>query len=95
METKAKTNKRDAKQAWTSPQQRKIELQITYEKKIKGNFIKIKCFNYDHWGHLTKDCHKPLQISVYISQSNFFLQKGALWLTSMVELMTTKVTHST
>jgi hypothetical protein len=33
METKAKINKRDTTQAWASPQQGKVEWQITYEKK--------------------------------------------------------------
>jgi hypothetical protein len=34
METKAKINKKDATQTWASPQQGKVEWQITYEKKI-------------------------------------------------------------
>jgi hypothetical protein len=28
-------------------------------KKVKQDLSKVKCFNYDNNGHLTKDCPKP------------------------------------
>jgi hypothetical protein len=43
-------------------------------KKVKRNLSKVKCFNYDNNGHLTKDCPKPPWVSECIAQSKLIFQ---------------------
>jgi hypothetical protein len=41
-----------------------------------GDLSKVKCFNCDNNGHLTKDYPKPFQVSECIAQGKLIFQKG-------------------
>jgi hypothetical protein len=37
---------------------------------------KVKCFNYDNYGHLAKDCPNPPWLNRCITQGKFIIQGG-------------------
>ncbi len=46
------------------------------KKKVKGDLLKVKCFNCDLHGHLVKDYSKPLWVIKVSMQGWELLQKG-------------------
>jgi hypothetical protein len=46
------------------------------EKKEKGDLLKVKCFNYEQYGHQAKDCPRSPQVSKISTQCKEILQSG-------------------
>jgi hypothetical protein len=45
-------------------------------KKVKGDLLKVKCFNSNFHGHLVKDYSKPLRVIEVSTQGLKILQRG-------------------
>jgi hypothetical protein len=46
------------------------------EKKMKRDLLKVKCFNYERYGHHAKDCPRSLQMSKISTQCKEIFQSG-------------------
>ncbi len=70
LQNKWKWNKSNAKN------KNKPKVKEPTKKKVKGDLLKVKCFNCDLHGHLVKDYSKPFWMIEISTQGWKILQKG-------------------